>query len=502
MRPQLNRALTFLAIFLPWGMLASYLAIFWSYSPQYQYGWLVIPMGLRLFWLRWNSLAEKPLSEGIGAGAAIALFSMMLAPLWLIRQATTHWSVPGYGLTALVVGYTLSLLALMGGWKLSRQLLISVIFIFCAVKLPLTPEQWIIQSLSRFVASASVEVLYLLGIPAISSGNMVILNTGIIGISEACSGINSLQSLFMVALFLGEERRMRIPHRLLMIALGATLSISLNVVRILILSMVCLRNGMTDFEEWHDGAGWTILIVSLGVMMFVANSVAGGPKTEGNGGPRNLRKLPNWLAGSLAAWFIVIVVGSESWFRVHDHHSTKANHVEIQWPSSLSSFVPVPIPDRVRDITLCSGGQSGRWKEGDDTEWTLSILEFGGEGKGISQWAPMHTPDICFPAAGMPLLKTFPPTKFRTSGRELKFHSWEFKRQGGSVFVFYCRNDKSNPDEKAPFFQDILGWSRVLEGRRNLGLQTVEFAVTGYNNYSSALRAVRNRFPDIVTIDK
>jgi|GEM_PF-456900 len=502
MRAPLNHALTFLAMLLPWGMLLTYLAIFWSYSPQYQYGWLVMPLGFRLFWLRWNSLAEKPLSQGRGAGFATAFFALLIAPMWLIRQATTHWSVPGYGLTALVVGYTFSMLALMGGWKLTRQMAISVLFIFCAVKLPLAPEQWVIQSLSRFVAAAAVEVLYLVGIPAVNSGNLVILSNGIIGISEACSGINSLQSLLMVALFIGEERRMRIPHRVLMVALGVALSLSLNVVRILILSAVCLRKGLTDFEQWHDRAGWSILLVSLAVLMFVAKEIAGSAKTDGSGPPRNLRNIPTGLVAALTAWFFLIVAGSEAWYGAHDYKASQASHVEINWPKAKPSYVSAPIPDRVRDITLCSDGASGKWQESDDTEWTVSILEFGGSGKGISQWAPMHTPDICFPAAGMPLLKSHPSVKLRVPGGELLFRCWEFRNKNNSIFVFYNLNDASSRDATAPFVQDWLGWSRVLEGRRNLGQQTVEFALTGYSDYAGALQSVKRWVPAYVSLKK
>ena len=89
MRVSLNRALTWASLILPWGMLVAYLHIFWSYSPQYQYGWLVVPLGLRLFLLRWNAQGDYQRGHGIGASGATALFAFLIAPLWLIRQATT-----------------------------------------------------------------------------------------------------------------------------------------------------------------------------------------------------------------------------------------------------------------------------------------------------------------------------------------------------------------------------------------------------------------------------
>ncbi len=498
----INRILTWAAVLLPWGMLISYLQVFWTYSPQYQYGWLVVPLGLRLYFLRWNSLAHRQRTNGIGASGATVLFASLIAPLWFIRQATTHWSVPGYGLTVLVVAYSFALLALMGGWKLSRQMIVPIFFIFVAVKLPLTPEQWMIQSLSRFVAGASVEVLHLFGIPALKSGNLVVLSRGIIGISEACSGINSLQSLFMVAVFLGEERRMRMWLRFFMVGLGVFLSLAFNIVRILILSLVCLRNGMTNFEQWHDNAGWSILLVSLGIMIWVANEIGGKVKSDGSGPPPALRKIPTWMAASLTAGFLLTVVGTEAWYRIHDAKTPEARHVEIRWPKAKPTYTSIEIPNRVRDITLCTDGQSGRWSEGDGSEWTLSLLKFGGGVKGTSQWAPMHTPDICFPSAGMPLKATHPVTRLSVPGGQMVFNCWEFRTPRGPVFVFYCRHSEGSSEAADAFLQDMFGINRALQGQRNLGQQTVEFAVTGYGDYEKAFKAFKEQVPWCVVLSK
>ncbi|XHR30179.1 MAG: exosortase/archaeosortase family protein [Chthoniobacteraceae bacterium] len=501
---RLNRVLMWASIVLPWGMLIAYLHIFWSNSPQYQYGWLVVPLGLRLFWLRWNSLAETRRSDGLGASGATLLFAFLIAPIWLIRQATTHWSVPGYGLTFLVAGYTFALLGIMGGWKLARQMMIPVLFLFCAVKLPLTPEQWLIQGLSRFVASAAVEVLHLIGITAVDYGNLVILKTGIIGINEACSGIHSLQSLFMVAIFLGEERRMRIPLRATLVGLGVALSLAFNVLRILILSFVCLFNGMTDFEAWHDRAGWSILLLSLGIMVFVANELGGRPRVDGNGPPPNLRKVPTWIGALLTLWFATVIVGVEAWYGLHDTERPFATHAEIIWPETNPSFTPSDIPDRVRDVTLCSGGRTGKWKESDGTEWSLSTLEFGGGVKGTSQWAPMHTPDICFPAAGMPLEAAYLPARVGVKGGYLTFQTWEFRRRGGRVFVFYARHNEGRASDMdaGVFMQDTFGVNRALHGQRNLGQQTIEFTMAGFPDFESALAAFKKKAPGMVELQK
>ena len=266
--------------------------------------------------------------------------------------------------------------------------------------------------------------------------------------------------------------------------------------------MVCLTNGTTDFETWHDRAGWSILIISLVIMMIVAKKIGGDPPGDLNGPPRCLKALPNWIAGGFAIWFILVASGAESWFGMHDRLLPDRRHVVIRWPQEKLNFAPVEVPNRVRDITLCSDAQSGRWQESDNTEWSLSLLEFGGGAKGTSQWAPMHTPDICYPAAGMPLLRNCPTVKLKVNGGELIFRCWEFKRRTHSVYVFYSLNNESALDVTAPFVQDWLGWDRVIQGQRNLGQQTVEFSLIGYNSYESALQALKPRLPKMVSLQK
>lgn len=177
--------------------------------------------------------------------------------------------------------------------------------------------------------------------------------------------------------------------------------------------------------------------------------------------------------------------------------------IAVRWPSNNPTFANIEIPDRIRDITLCSDGRSGRWQEEDGSEWTLSLLEFGGGIRGISQWAPMHTPDICYPAAGMPLQKSYPPLRIKIPGGAVQLQSWEFRRRGGSVIVFYALHDgTSSTGLGNPYFQDLFGISRALEGQRNLGQQTLELAVIGYSSYEQALQALEERLGGIVALKK
>ena len=259
---------------------------------------------------------------------------------------------------------------------------------------------------------------------------------------------------------------------------------------------------MTNFEQWHDNAGWTILLVSLVIMIFIANEFGGKPRTDGGGPPPALRRVPTWMAASLAIGFLLTIFGTEYWYGIHDSKTTDSRHIEVQWPKGKTNFAPIEIPNRVRDVTMCTDGQSARWLEDDGTDWTVSLLKFGGGVKGTSQWAPMHTPDICFPSAGMPLVQTYPMARYNVVGGQMLFQCWEFKRYDGPVFVFYCRHNEANVDPTDAFLQDTFGMNRALQGQRNLGQQTVAFAISGCSDYAKALKAFQERMDKVVYLKK
>jgi hypothetical protein len=58
------------------------------------------------------------------------------------------------------------------------------------------------------VAGSAVEVLGWVGVPAAEQGNLIEIAAGTVNVNEACSGVRSLQSSFMAALFLGEPCRL------------------------------------------------------------------------------------------------------------------------------------------------------------------------------------------------------------------------------------------------------------------------------------------------------
>ena len=163
--------------------------------------------------------AESP---GGHQGAVLAALAcaLLLLPLWVMRTATPDWSVITFCLAAAVTVLTLALIAWMGGWRVARHLAFPILFIFCAVPWPQRMENWVIQSLMRSVAEVTTELLLWGGIAAEQKGNLVQIGQATLGISEACSGVRSLQSMLMASLFLGELWRFGKKARAILVVVG------------------------------------------------------------------------------------------------------------------------------------------------------------------------------------------------------------------------------------------------------------------------------------------
>lgn len=483
-------------------MLLGHLSVFWTLSPQYQYGWLVPPLAAYLFYKRWRTAPGAAPAGHRGAMALTATCALLLPPVWVVRTATPDWSTIGFCLAALVTGLTLGLLARAGGWRMARHLAFPVLFIFCAVPWPQRLENAVIQSLMRFVAAGTVEIMQWCGIAAEQHGNLVSLGRATIGISEACSGVRSIQSMAMASLFLGELRRFRTGARVILLLCGAGLAVLFNLVRNTLLALVANHSGAAAIERWHDSAGWGILLASFFLLLLVARALGRPAPVAEHTAPPDLQ-FPAWLGAVLAIWFAFIAAGNEWWYRAHERKDVE--RIEIRWPLASEGFQTVPIPDRARDITLCSEAQSAAWTGENGLRWMLTSLRWA-PGRTASQSARIHQPDVCLEASGAVPVMELPPVTLQADGGEMVFHAWLFQYAGRPVYVFYNLWEEANRDQlNDTLQQDWSPWSRVqraLTGQRNLGQQSVEIAIQGCDSQEEALRTVRGSLPSLVRIQQ
>jgi exosortase len=236
----------------------------WSALVDYRFGWLVWMLGAFLAWERWPNRPREdsptslvvPLLMGV-----VGLVFLTVSELYRMGVARTNMT----SFLSSVSGclFAMSFILAGRGPRTLRHFLFPLLFLFLSVPLPKIIWNPIVLSLQSMIAVLNVEILAVLGVPAERQGNIIRLGSQWVGVDEACSGIRSLQSSIMAALFLGDLLLRRRSLKLFFLGAGILLAILGNVLRSLYLSWVAHEGGTDRLTLLHDTAGWSVLVFTF-----------------------------------------------------------------------------------------------------------------------------------------------------------------------------------------------------------------------------------------------
>jgi exosortase len=239
-------------------LLAAHAAFLWQ-RPHYQH-FPIVPLGAAyLAYRHWPGHVDF---EPGGRGGRL----LLLGGAWtLLAIAILGWS-PWLGMIAALalvpaIGYC------VGGGTLVRQLLPAWAILWLIVPLPLGLDTKLIAALQPIVTRASSRVLDLLEVCHVPTGNVLVVEGRHILVEEACSGIQSLYSLFTCAcLYALWARRPFVPSMLLLIA-AAIASVLANICRVVATAYLTVAWGVDVEEGWrHEAAGMVAFVVALGLL--------------------------------------------------------------------------------------------------------------------------------------------------------------------------------------------------------------------------------------------
>src|SRR6266436_1708121 len=161
-------------------------------DPNYSHAFLVPFFSGFLVWQRRRELtALTPHGSWIGlpvllAGIVMLLLGHLGGELFLTR-------------TSLIIVLA-GLLLFHLGKPTFRELAFPLFFLFFMVPLPMIVFNAVAFPLQNLAAQNAARTLDLFGVPVLLDGNVIHLSTISLGVTEACSGIRSLISLFAVAI--------------------------------------------------------------------------------------------------------------------------------------------------------------------------------------------------------------------------------------------------------------------------------------------------------------
>ena len=507
-----------------WLALIHQLGAQWSVFEQYSYGWAVPFLCLYLFWNRIrNSEFGIPNSESGLFHLPSSIFHPLLAASALLYLPTRflHEANPIWRLTSLlwageVIVITLCFLRLAASarqlpWRFS-DFIFPVGFFLVAVPWPSGLENFLIQLLTRWNVSATVELLGWFNIPALAHGNVIEVSRGSVGVDEACSGIRSLQATLMIALFFGDLFRLRWGRRLACVLAGFFLAFLFNVGRTTLLSFVAAKSGAAAVAAWHDPASITILVgCFLSVWLVAALLKTKGqtvtnietPHVVSSGGFFSGAHL-KWRAVALIGWFLLVEAGTELWYRRQENPPSAHAQWTIQLGKLNATLAEQPIPQNILAQFRSDESLNARWRDDSGNAWQLYYFRWQPAhslaSRVASQLAKTHGPEMCLPAIGMVMKADLGTTTFAVGEFKLTLQQFEFLAGNQPLHVFYgIYEDATGGATLANRRQSNA--SRVnaaLSGSRNSGQRFLELAVSGMDDPAKAREALQRELEHLL----
>jgi len=519
-----DAAVLFLALALGalWFVCCRHLSEEWRFNEQYSYGWFVPFFVAYLFWLRWEDRLGPDVrgqKSEIRKWVAVLLMvcaAIILLPLRMFEVASSDYRPLGWLHAFAVVTITLSIIYLIGGGPWLRHFAFPVLFLLTAVPWVTAIEAPIIEGLMRGVAAIAAETLALFGIPAEAEGNLLRLPFGLVGVNEACSGVRSLQTSIMIGLLFGELKRLSFWQRIFLVVAGVGIALFANFLRVLFLvSMASRAHDVSVVNKWHDLAGYGILVlVFIGTMAIAwrlgrragrsevrdQRSEIRSQRSDGDASSARLQAPRSPLTSLLDAprsmlflflfiWLVLVEIGVEAWYRMHERGAIATPAWSVRWPEDAPGYQEIKTDERVRELLRFDSAHEALWRSPHLAETNYMFFFRWNAGSGTILRARAHRPDICLPSAGWKQLGPDRVESFPISpGRSLAFRRFTFghiesKETPVRAHAYYClHEDRVHAAEKDR--QDLYSnwdladrWRVVKHGIRNLGQQVLEVII-------------------------
>jgi exosortase len=240
------------------------LAWTWSRDSNYSHGFLVLPVSAYLAWSRRHELAATELRPS-WIGLVVICGSLVTL---LIGTAGVEFFL----MRTSVIGVVTGMVLFLAGWRWLRILAFPLAFTLLMIPIPPVVFFKIAFPLQLLSTRFGVAILELARIPVLREGNVIALAHTSLEVTEACSGIRSLISLFTLATLYGyftsPDRAARVGIALMSIPI-AIVANGLRVAGTGIAAQYFGPAAATGF--FHEFSGWTVFMTSFAMLVAVAS---------------------------------------------------------------------------------------------------------------------------------------------------------------------------------------------------------------------------------------
>jgi len=235
----------------------------WFKDENVSHSFLLLPVMAYLVWARRDRLAAAERNPSY-LGLAVVVVSLGML---LLGTAGVEFFVMRTSAVGVIVGSILFL----AGWRWLRILAFPLALTFLVIPIPPVIFYQLTFPLQVMATKFGVAVLQAFSIPVLREGNVIWLAHTTLEVTEACSGIRSLLSLFSLAILYGYFSESRLIPRALVTLSSIPIAILANGIRIAGTGLAAQYIGPeTATGFFHAFQGWVMFMVSLAMLMGVA----------------------------------------------------------------------------------------------------------------------------------------------------------------------------------------------------------------------------------------
>jgi exosortase len=236
----------------------------WRTNDQYSHGFLVPGFALILLWLRRDRLDRSAARPGLILGLLLLAlgFGMRMAGvyryyLWLDALA--------------IVPCAAGVCWLLGGLAAWRWAWPAILYLVFMIQLPYQVSTALSAPLQSLATTVGTFLMQTIGLPALSEGNVIVLNEARLNVVEACSGLRMLVVFVALSAAMALLTRRPLLDKFILLVSAIPIAVVSNILRITATGILHeYMSSETANVFFHDVGGW--LMMPLG-LLFLALEV-------------------------------------------------------------------------------------------------------------------------------------------------------------------------------------------------------------------------------------
>ena len=237
----------------------------WLHLLDFSHGFLIPIVSLYFVYERRKQYSVLSPSSN-WTGLPLLLFGIMLL---LLGNLATEYFTMRFSMLMVLGGIVLFLL----GNEFFKTLLFPLVFLIFMIPIPSILMGSITFPMQLFASKIAAKFLYLIGIPVLREGNIILLANTSLEVAEACSGIRSLISLLALSVVFAYFSQNTTWKRILLVLSTFPIAIIANAARVTGTGILAHHYGDKVAQGFFHGfSGWILFVVAF-VCLFVVGSL-------------------------------------------------------------------------------------------------------------------------------------------------------------------------------------------------------------------------------------